>query len=183
MRSLGRFPMFVSIYVVALAGLSAVYFAGMELKPEPHAAETKTAPAPAAETKAPPAPSETAGAAKAPEKPDAAVATADVAGGDPKAGSGLFHACQACHSIDPGKNMVGPSLAGVVGRKAGSEAGYNYSEAMKNAGFTWTAEQLSSYLADPKKIVPGNKMPYAGMKSADDRKNLIAFLREHPKPS
>ena len=108
MRSLGRFPMFLSIYVVALAGLSAVYFAGVKLKPEPHSAETKTAPAPAAETKAPPAPSETAGAAKAPEKPDAAVATADVAGGDPKAGSGLFHACQACHSIDPGKNMVGP---------------------------------------------------------------------------
>ena len=79
--------------------------------------------------------------------------------------------------------MVGPNLAGVVGRKAGAEAGYNYSEAMKNAGFTWTPEQLFSYLADPKKIVPGNKMPYAGMKSADDRKNLIAFLREHPKPS
>ena len=74
-------------------------------------------------------------------------------------------------------------FSGVVGRKAGAEAGYNYSEAMKNAGLTWTPEQLFSYLADPKKIVPGNKMPYAGMKSADDRKNLIAFLREHPKPS
>ena len=78
-----------------------------------------------------------------------------VAGGDAAAGRQVFRKCQACHSIDPGKNMLGPSLAGIIGRKAGSEAGYNYSPAMKQANITWDAKTLDTYLADPAKTVPG----------------------------
>ncbi|HET6609365.1 MAG TPA: copper-containing nitrite reductase [Rhodopila sp.] len=106
----------------------------------------------------------------------ASAAGAAVAGGDAAAGRQVFRKCQACHSLDPGKNMLGPSLAGIIGRKAGSEAGYNYSPAMKQANITWDARVLDTYLADPAKTVPGNKMPFPGLKTDHDRKDVIAFL-------
>jgi len=106
----------------------------------------------------------------------ASAAGAGVAGGDAAAGRQVFRKCQACHSLDPGKNMLGPSLAGIIGRKAGSEAGYNYSPAMKQANITWDARVLDTYLADPAKTVPGNKMPFPGLKTDHDRKDVIAFL-------
>jgi nitrite reductase (NO-forming) len=96
--------------------------------------------------------------------------------GDAAAGRQVFRKCQACHSMEPGKNMLGPSLAGLLGRKAGSEAGYNYSPAMKQANITWDAKTLDTYLADPQKTVPGNKMPFPGLKTDHDRADIIAFL-------
>jgi nitrite reductase (NO-forming) len=78
--------------------------------------------------------------------------------------------------MEPGKNMLGPSLAGLLGRKAGSESGYNYSSAMKQANITWDAKTLDAYLADPQKSVPGNKMPFPGLKTDHDRADIIAFL-------
>ena len=78
--------------------------------------------------------------------------------------------------MEPGKNVLGPSLAGVVGRKAGSESGYSYSPAMKQANIVWDARSLDAYLADPAKTVPGNKMPFPGLKTENDRKDIIAFL-------
>jgi nitrite reductase (NO-forming) len=96
--------------------------------------------------------------------------------GDPAAGRQVFRKCQACHSMEPGKNILGPSLANVLGRKAGSEPAYNYSPAMKQANITWDAKTLDAYLADPAKTVPGNKMPFPGLKTEHDRNDVIAFL-------
>jgi len=91
-------------------------------------------------------------------------------------GQQVFKKCQACHSLEPGKNMLGPSLGGIVGRKAGGEPSYAYSPAMKQAGIVWDRATLDAYLADPEKVVPGNKMPFPGLKTDQDRADLIAFL-------
>jgi nitrite reductase (NO-forming) len=96
--------------------------------------------------------------------------------GDAGAGRQVFRKCQACHSLEPGKNLVGPSLAGIIGRKAGTEASFNYSAAMKQSGITWTPQTLDNYLADPQKVVPGNRMPFPGLKSEIDRKDVVAYL-------
>jgi cytochrome c len=96
---------------------------------------------------------------------------------DAEAGKSVFNKCKACHSAEAGKNMVGPSLAGVAGRKAGEVAGFNYSEAMKGSGKTWDDAALDAYLTDPKGAIPGNKMVFVGIKDEGDRKNLIAYLK------
>jgi len=99
------------------------------------------------------------------------------AAGDPAAGAQVFKAqCGACHATEAGKNLVGPSLAGVLGRKAGSVAGFRYSTANRNAGITWDAEVLDKYLTNPQAVVPGTIMPYAGLKNDAQRANLIAYL-------
>jgi nitrite reductase (NO-forming) len=72
--------------------------------------------------------------------------------------------------------MLGPSLAAVIGRKAGTEAGYNYSPAMKSADIVWNPQTLDQYLTDPAKVVPGNKMPFPGLKTDHDRADVIAYL-------
>jgi cytochrome c len=87
--------------------------------------------------------------------------------------------CTACHTVEAGKNKVGPSLAGVVGRKAGSAPGFNYSDANKNSGVTWDETHLDEYLANPRKLIPGTKMIFAGIKKEDERKAVISYLEEH----
>jgi nitrite reductase (NO-forming) len=99
-----------------------------------------------------------------------------IAGGDAAAGRLVFRKCQACHSMEPGRNILGPSLAGVIGRKSGSEPGYNYSPAMRQTDIVWDAKNLDAYLADPAMTIPGNKMPFPGLKTENDRKDIIAFL-------
>src|SRR6185437_4588818 len=111
----------------------------------------------------------------APATPAATASAAGVAG-DLTAGRLVFRKCQACHSLEPGKNLVGPSLASVIGRKSGSLPNYNYSTAMKQANIIWEAKTLDAYLADPQKVVPGNKMPFPGMKTDHDRSDVIAYL-------
>jgi cytochrome c2 len=106
----------------------------------------------------------------------AAASGAATTAGDPAAGRLVFRKCQACHSMEPDKNILGPSLAGVIGRKAGSVAGYAYSPAMKQTGIVWDADSLDEYLADPARAVPGNKMPFPDLKTENDRKDVIAFL-------
>lgn len=88
-----------------------------------------------------------------------------------------FAQCAACHSVEPGKNGLGPSLAGVVGRKAGTGAGFAYSDAMKAYGKTWDEASLDTYLAAPMKVVPGTRMTYAGLTDAAQRKELIEYLK------
>jgi nitrite reductase (NO-forming) len=112
----------------------------------------------------------------------AAFAAQPAAQADVAAGSQVFHICQACHSLDPGRNLLGPSLAGVIGRKAGTAPGFDYSEAMKSANITWDAKSLDAYLADPQKVVPGNRMPFGGLKSDLDRQELVAYLEVAAKP-
>lgn len=96
--------------------------------------------------------------------------------GDAGAGRQVFKKCQACHSLEAGKTILGPSLAGIVGRKSASDANFNYSPAMEQAGLTWDPPTLDAYLADPAKVVPGNHMPFPGLKTDHDRDDVIAFL-------
>lgn len=112
-----------------------------------------------------------------------AVAAANQAAAQDKAKQGetvFKRTCAACHTVEPGKNKVGPSLAGVVGRKAASVQGFNYSEPMKKSDVTWTEENLHKYLADPKTFIPGNRMAFAGVKKEEDREAVIEYL-EHIK--
>jgi nitrite reductase (NO-forming) len=99
------------------------------------------------------------------------------------AGKLVFRKCQACHSTEPGKNGLGPSLAGVVGKKAGSVANFNYSPAMKGSNLTWDIATLNAYLSDPQKSVPGNKMPFPGLKTENERSSVIAFLAAGSSPA
>ena len=98
------------------------------------------------------------------------------ADGDPARGEQRFVDCAACHAPQPGVANVGPSLQGVFGRKAATLADFRYSPALKRSGITWTPETLDTFLADPQKAVPNNRMPYAGMPNAADRADLIAYL-------
>lgn len=108
-------------------------------------------------------------------------AVAQAPAGDAAAGEKVFNQCKACHTLQEGQNRVGPSLKGVVGRKAGEVAGFNYSAPMKASGITWTPEELDKYLADPKGFIPGNKMAFAGLKKPEDRANVIAYLQQQGK--
>ena len=96
---------------------------------------------------------------------------------DPTAGQSVFKTqCGICHSPVAGKNMVGPSLFGIVGRKSGTIEGFRYSAANKAADITWNTEILDKYLTSPKEVVPGTIMTYAGLKDAQKRADLIAYL-------
>jgi cytochrome c len=103
----------------------------------------------------------------------AAAARAD---GDPARGEKRFEECAACHTLEEGAHRVGPSLHGVFGRKAAELADFRYSPALKRSGITWTPDTVEAFITDPQKLVPANRMPYAGMKQAADRADLIAFL-------
>ena len=100
---------------------------------------------------------------------------------DVENGANVFRLCRACHDVGPtAKNKVGPLLNGIVGRKAGTIEGFNYSEANKKAGadgWTWTEEKMAEYLLNPRAAMPGNKMAFAGIKDEQDRKDLIAYLK------
>jgi cytochrome c len=96
---------------------------------------------------------------------------------DAAAGEKTFRVCRACHQIGEGaKNAVGPVLNGVVGRKAGTYPGYNYSEANSTSGITWDVATLKVYLHDPRARVPGTKMTFAGLDRDRDIDNVIAYL-------
>jgi cytochrome c len=98
------------------------------------------------------------------------------AAADIEAGKVTFKKCALCHTNEPGRNKVGPSLFGIVGRKSASLTSYNYSDAMKNFNHTWTAGTLDTYLTEPQAMVPGTKMIFPGIKDKTERENLIAYL-------
>jgi len=108
----------------------------------------------------------------------AGVAQAD---GDAAKGEKVFNKCKACHTLEAGKNRVGPSLAGLFGRAAGTVEGFKYSDAMKASGITWDEDSLKNYIADPKTAIPGNKMTFGGIKKEDDIEDLIAYLEQAAK--
>src|ERR1700752_1533575 len=108
----------------------------------------------------------------------ALMAGSALADGDAAKGEKIFAKCKACHTVEAGKNKVGPSLAGLFGRKAGTAEGYNYSDAMKNSGIVWGDETLHKYLEKPKDDVPGTKMAFPGLKEAQDRDDVIAYLKQ-----
>jgi len=98
------------------------------------------------------------------------------AAGDAATGEHVFARCTVCHSPKAGENKIGPSLAGVFGRKSGSVPGYNYSPALQSAGITWDEQELDKYLANPPADVHGTKMAIS-VPSAEDRQNVIAYLK------
>jgi cytochrome c len=106
----------------------------------------------------------------------ALVRAGDAAAADVEAGKATFKQCLLCHTAEPGKNKIGPSLFGIVGRKAASLKNYDYSDAMKHFNHVWTAQTLNIYLQNPHAEVPGTKMIFPGIKDAKERANLIAYL-------
>src|SRR5215469_6316949 len=96
---------------------------------------------------------------------------------DPAAGKSVFNSyCSICHAAQPGRNMVGPSLFGVVGRKTGSVPGFHYSPANQAANLTWDEATLDKYLQSPRSVIPGTTMTYGGLKDDTNRADLIAYL-------
>jgi cytochrome c len=105
-----------------------------------------------------------------------AAETAASAGGDPERGEQLYARCQACHAL--GYDRVGPRHCGLIGRRAGSVPGFDYSGAMKKSGIVWTPKALDRFLAAPLELVPGTTMTYAGVADPKERADLIAYLRK-----
>lgn len=104
-------------------------------------------------------------------------ATEVIAAGDAANGARAFRACAACHSLEPGRHKTGPSLSGVLGRKAGTAAGFRrYSPALKGADVVWDETTLDAWLADPQALIPGNRMVFTGLTDAQVRADLVAYL-------
>lgn len=135
--------------------------------PEPEASETPepeatATPEPKIAETPPPAEAKPAPPATAPKLAEAPAA---------------FAQCKACHAVEPGKNMVGPSLAGIYGTKAGAVAGFNFSPAMKESGVTWDAKTLDAFLKAPREVVPGTRMVIPGVKDDQARAAIVAYLK------
>ncbi len=118
-----------------------------------------------------PTPSAAASASPSPTAAPAPAAAAAVAA--PPA----FALCRACHSVEPGQNGIGPTLAGVYGAKSAHIASFDYSAAMEGAGLTWNEATLDRYLENPNGVVPGTTMSFAGVKNAAQRKAIIDYLK------
>lgn len=99
------------------------------------------------------------------------------AAGDPGRGKVVFARCAACHSMEPAKKTIGPTLAGVLGRKAGTLPGFTFSPAMKKYGGVWDVKTMDAFLAAPTKTVPGTRMVFMGLPKAEDRADLIAYMQ------
>ena len=102
---------------------------------------------------------------------------AGVRAADIKNGKVVFEKCAACHSLEAGKNDIGPSLAGIFGRKAASLEDFRYSTAMKQSNVTWDEHTLDAFIEDPQTFIPGNRMPFDGLKDKQDRDDLLAYLK------
>lgn len=103
--------------------------------------------------------------------------------GDPSRGRQDFQACVPCHSLEPDRNMTGPSLANLWGRKAGSLPSFDrYSDALKASGIIWDDRSLDAWLTDPQRMVPDNEMPFEGIKDSRVRSDLLTFLKQATKP-
>lgn len=100
-----------------------------------------------------------------------------VSAADVEKGAKVFRKCKACHSMEAGKRMIGPSLNGIFGRQAGSVEGYKYSKNMAALGVAWDDATMTEYLRAPRKYVKGTKMAFAGLRKPADIENLLAYLK------
>ena len=110
-----------------------------------------------------------------------ALASGTAGAADIKKGKKVFNKCKACHSLKSGKNKMGPSLYGIMGRKAASVPKFRYSKAMKKSGITWDEATLGLFLAKPKKFLKGTRMSFSGIKKQTQMDNLLAYLKEASK--
>lgn len=173
-KAFGRMTLGLAVSALALAACS-------EKKSE----TTETAQTTPTETAAPAA--NTSAAAPAAGKPAAdnvdTVSGAKFADftGDAAKGEKDFAVCKTCHAIEEGVNKIGPSLHKVVGRAAGTVAGFSYTPANKDSGITWSQEKLFQYLENPQRVVPGTKMAFAGIPDPQKRADVIAYLAANSK--
>lgn len=106
-----------------------------------------------------------------------AAAHAAVAACDAPTAKRVWAKCSSCHVADPGaKSTLGPNLSGIIGRKAGTVAGYNYSPAMKKSGIIWTRQAFEDFVKAPQKMIPGTRMAFMGIKAPTDRTALSCAL-------
>lgn len=166
------------------AALTLLAGCGGGSQPSQETAATTTTEAPAADTAAAPATDATAAAPAADATAAAPAATPAAATenfadykGDAAAGKVVFIQCQACHSIKEGENRVGPSLYSKIGKTAGQVPGFKYSDANKNSGIVWTEEKLFEYLKNPRAVIPGTTMAFAGIADPQKRADVIAFIK------
>ncbi len=110
-----------------------------------------------------------------------ALGSTSASAADLKAGKKIFKKCKICHSLKAGKKKVGPSLSGVLGKKAAQVKGFKYSKAMKKADITWDDATLDAYLTKPKKFLKGTKMAFVGLKKKKDRDNVVAYIKANTK--
>ena len=102
-----------------------------------------------------------------------------IAAGSAENGARAFRFCAACHSLEPGQHKTGPSLAGVLGRQAGTEEGFHrYSPALKGADVVWNEATLDAWITDPQAFLPGNRMVFRGLPDVQARMDLIAFIAQ-----
>lgn len=145
-------------------------------------AQDKAGESPAPETVSAPAEPADVTEAPAPSASMVALNITDAAGaqmsGDPARGARIFAQCASCHSVEEGMNRVGPSLHGIVGRAAGTVMGFRYSDANRTSGVTWSEQELFSYLENPRARIPGTTMAFAGIRNAQQRADLIAYLKQ-----
>jgi cytochrome c len=112
-----------------------------------------------------------------------AVSTPWAQTGDVARGERVFRTCVACHALEPNRNMTGPSLADLWNRKAGGLSSFNrYSTALKSSGIVWDDKTLDEWFKDPQHVVPGNTMTFPGIKDAQPRDDLLAFLKQATQP-
>jgi cytochrome c len=105
------------------------------------------------------------------------------ADGNSSRGANLFQNCVACHSLEPNKNMTGPSLAGLWNRKAGAVESFSrYSPSLASSGIVWDDKTLDEWLANPQHVVPGNTMTFPGIRDPQQRADLLAFLKKATEP-
>ena len=167
-----KFVPLTAALVPALFALAACG-GGAEEAEQPAGVETPAV-ADTAAPEATPTPGETPSPTATPSEtpsPTPTATTATVA--EPAA----FAQCKACHSVEPGKNGIGPTLAGIWGDRAGVVPGFEFSEPMKTSGLTWNQANLDRYLTDPRGVVPGTKMAFGGVKDAAARQAIINYLK------
>jgi cytochrome c len=162
--------------VVALSAFLAACSGGGSESSEPEKTAEAAAPAPAAAPAAAPAPAAPAGPPAATDVTTLDGTTFASFTGNAAAGKLVFAQCRTCHVTDAGVNKTGPSLNGIIGRTAGSVAGFNYSPANKGSGIVFTKEKLFQYLEKPQRVIPKTKMIFAGLPDAQKRADVIAYL-------
>ena len=163
------------VFALAACGGNAEQNAEPAATDAPAATDTAAPAATATPTDAAsPTPTDTATASPTPAASPLAAATPPTAAVTEPA---AFAVCKACHSVEPGKNGIGPSLAGIYGEKAGAVPGFTFSDAMLNSGLTWNQATLDRYLADPRGVVPGTKMAFGGVADAAKRQAIIDYLK------
>ena len=165
-------------------GLTAAALAVLALGACGKSQQTNAPESPSAPTEPASAPPTPASLSDAQKKTLLSELPAAYQGADLSNGETKFAVCATCHSLpEGGADQIGPNLWGVFGRKAGSKASFTYSDDMKNAGWTWDADHLDKWITNPRAVLPGTKMTYLGMADANDRRDVIAFLKVSTSPA